>query len=116
MKKIIVLGFLFALLISVSAYSQDQVSSKDAKNYIGKTMQVKGVVSGIFVSQKGNTFINFDDKSPNQSFTAAIFSDTNIDIGKIKEGSTLTVYGEIKEYKGKPEIVITAPEQIISVE
>jgi DNA/RNA endonuclease YhcR with UshA esterase domain len=116
MKKIIVLGFLFALLISVSAYSQDQVSSKDAKDYIGKTIQVKGVVSGIFTSQKGNTFINFDEKSPNQTFTAAIFSDSNIDISKIKEGSVLTVFGEIKEYKGKPEIVISNSEQIISVE
>ncbi|MDD5362116.1 MAG: OB-fold nucleic acid binding domain-containing protein [Ignavibacteria bacterium] len=116
MKRIIVLVFLFALLVSVSAYSQEQVSSKDAKDNIGKTIQVKGKVAAIFVSQKGNTFINFDEKSPNNTFTAAIFSDTNIDISKIKEGSILTVYGEIKEYKGKPEIVITTPEQIISVE
>lgn len=116
MKKIIFLGIALFLFISVTVYSQDQVSSRDAKDYIGKTLQVKGVVSGVFTSQKGNTFINFDEKSPNQTFTAAIFSDAAVDYSKIKEGCILTVYGEIKEYKGKPEIVITTNEQIISVE
>ena len=116
MKKILILSVLLLLFFISNSYSQDQISSKDAKDNIGKTLQVKGPVASIFVSQKGNTFINFDDKSPNQTFTVVIMAETTIDIGKIKEGSILTVYGEIKEYKGKPEIVIEKQEQIISVE
>jgi len=77
---------------------------------------VKGKVAGIFTSKTGNTFINFDNKSPNQTFTVAIMKETTIDISKIVEGSILTVYGEIKEYKEKPEIVLTSQEQIISIE
>jgi DNA/RNA endonuclease YhcR with UshA esterase domain len=46
----------------------------------------------------------------------AVFAGKDIDISKIIEGCTLTVYGEIKEYKGKPEIVIDKNEQIISIE
>ena len=116
MKKLILAIVLLFGIFLMNSYSQDQISSKDAKDNIGKTIQVKGTVSSIFISQKGNTFINFDDISPNQTFTAVVLSETTIDISKIKEGSILTVYGEIKEYKGKPEIVLEKQEQIISVE
>ncbi len=116
MKKTLLLIIAIFLISASASYSQEQVSSKEAGNHIGKTLQVKGVVSGVFVSQKGNTFINFDEKSPNQTFTAAVFSDAKVDVSKIKEGCILTVYGEIKEYKGKPEIILTSNEQIISIE
>jgi DNA/RNA endonuclease YhcR with UshA esterase domain len=115
MKKIL-FAVIFLFIVSFTLNAQDTISSKDAKDYIGKTVFVKGLVSGIFVSQKGNTFINFDEKSPNQTFTVAVFAETKIDVSNIKEGSKVTVYGEIKDYKGKPEIVIEKPEQIISIE
>jgi len=116
MKKIFLFIIAVFIVSSSASYSQEQVSSKEAGNYIGKTLQVKGIVSGVFISQKGNTFINFDEKSPNQTFTAAVFSDAKVDVSKVKEGCILTVYGEIKEYKGKPEIILTSNEQIISIE
>jgi DNA/RNA endonuclease YhcR with UshA esterase domain len=116
MKRIIFyLILLFAFFLSDS-YAQEQISSKDAKDNIGKTVQVKGKVASIFVSQKGNTFINFDEKSPNQTFTVVLMSGVDVDISKIIEGCTLTVFGEIKEYKGKPEIVLEKNEQIINIE
>ena len=116
MKKLIILLVILLSYSLTGAYGQEQISSKEAKDNIGRTVQVKGNVASIFISQKGNTFINFDDKSPNQTFTAVIMSETNIDISGINEGSTLTVYGEIKEYKGKPEIILESKEQIISIE
>lgn len=116
MKNLILfLVIVFTFLIS-NVKAQDQISSKDAKDYIGQTLQVKGLVAAIFTSDKGNVFINFDEKSPKQTFTVAVFAGKDIDISKIIEGCTLTVYGEIKEYKGKPEIVIDKNEQIISIE
>jgi DNA/RNA endonuclease YhcR with UshA esterase domain len=116
MKKIIFSILLLAVIMISNSYAQDQVSSKEAKDNIGRTLQVKGKVAAIFISEKGNTFINFDEKSPNQTFTVAIFSGKNVDISKIAVGSIVTVYGEIKEYKGKPEIVVESNDQIISVE
>ena len=116
MKKIILSLVVMFILFAANSYAQEQISSKDAKDNIGKIIQVKGQVSTIFVSKKGTTFINFDDKSPNQTFTVVLMSETSVDISKIKEGSILTVYGEIKEYKGKPEIVLATADQIISVE
>jgi DNA/RNA endonuclease YhcR with UshA esterase domain len=116
MKKIIFSILLLSIILISNSYAQDQISSKEAKDYIGKTLQVKGKVAGIFISDKGNVFINFDEKSPNQTFTVAVFAGKNVDISKIAEGCTLTVSGEIKEYKGKPEIVVDSNEQIISIE
>jgi DNA/RNA endonuclease YhcR with UshA esterase domain len=116
MKKILVSFLFIFIFLAVNSYAQEMVSSKDAGNYIGQTVNVKGKVAAIFTSNKGNVFINFDDKSPNQTFTVAIFSDSKVDISKITEGCTLTVSGEIKEYKGKPEIVVDKNEQIISIE
>jgi DNA/RNA endonuclease YhcR with UshA esterase domain len=116
MKKVIFPAFLLMLIFAVNAFSQEVISSKEAKDNIGKKIQVKGKIAAIFISDKGNKFINFDEKSPNQTFTVAIFSGKDVDISRIKEGCTMTVFGEIKEYKGKPEIVIDSNEQIISIE
>lgn len=118
MKKLIfVFGLLFLFVLSHSnSFAQDVIASKDAKDNIGKTVQVKGKVAGVFASKNGNTYINFDEKSPNQTFTVVLFKETQLDISSITEGCTLTISGEIKEYKGKPEIVLTTASQIISVE
>jgi len=116
MKRIILPAFLLLMFFVSNSFAQDAISSKEAKDNIGKKVQVKGKVAAIFISEKGNKFINFDEKSPNQTFTVAIFSGKDVDISRIKEGCTMTVFGEIKEYKGKPEIVIDSNEQIISIE
>jgi DNA/RNA endonuclease YhcR with UshA esterase domain len=116
MRKVIIPAILLVMFLISGAYAQEQISSKEAKDNIGKKIQVKGKVAAIFISEKGNKFINFDEKSPNQTFTVAIFSGKDVNISKVTEGCTLTVYGEIKEYKGKPEIVIDSNEQIISIE
>lgn len=116
MKKFLISFVLLLTIFITQSYAQDQIVSKDAKDNIGKTVQVKGKVASVFVSQKGSTFINFDEKSPNQTFTVVVMSGTDVDISKIKEESILTIYGEIKEYKGKPEIILKKSEQIISIE
>jgi len=116
MKKIIIPAILMMIFVLSNVHAQDRISSAEAKDNIGKKLQVKGKVASVFISEKGNKFINFDEKSPNQTFTVAIFSGKDIDISRIKEGCTLTVYGEIKEYKGKPEIVIESSDQIIGIE
>jgi len=116
MKKILVV-FSLLLIFACKSYGQDSpIAAADAKDNIGRALQVKGKVAAVFTSKNGNTFINFDNKSPDQTFTAAIMKDVSLDISKITVGCILTVYGEIKDYKGKPEIVLTSQEQIISVE
>jgi len=116
MKKLILVFGILLLFVCSASYAQDKITSQDAKDYVGKTVVVKGKVASIFTSKNGNIFINFDEKAPNHTFTVAVFKESNLDVSLIKEGSILTVSGEIKDYKGKPEIVLTEEKQIISVE
>ncbi len=115
MKTIIIFFALFVFASSNLFAQMDTISSKDAKHYIGKTVVVKGLVADKFISRNGNTFINFDDKKPNQSFTIAIFEESKIDVSSISVGSWVLVLGEIKEFKGTPEIIVSKNEQLISV-
>ena len=111
--------FILLLFISITAatFSQDTVSSKDAKNFIGETRIVKGIVASVFVSNKGTVLINFDEPYPNETFVAVIKTGSSgVSYADVKKGSVLTISGKIEEYKGKPEIIITEQSQIIKVE
>jgi DNA/RNA endonuclease YhcR with UshA esterase domain len=115
-NKLIIITFAL-LFISALAYSQDTISSKDAKNFIGETKIVTGTVASIFVSNKGTVLINFDDAYPNATFVAVIKTgNTGISYGDVKKGSILTISGKIEEFKGKPEIILNDQSQILKVE
>jgi len=117
MKAKLVIAIFALLFISALSYSQDTVSSKDAKNFIGETKIVRGIVSSIFVSNKGTVLINFDEAYPNATFVAVIKTgNTGVDYGDVKKGSILTITGKIEEYKGKPEIILNDQSQILLVE
>jgi len=116
MKKILIVFVLVLFAGVITSYAQDTVSAANSKDFIGKTVFVKGKVADVFTSKSGNIFIQFDDKNPNQTFTAAILNGVQLDLTNIKPGCTLTVFGEIKEYKDKPEIILEKQEQIIKVE
>ena len=113
------LFFVLLLFIGISAvsYSQDTVSTKDSKNFIGETKIVRGIVASIFVSNKGTVLINFDEPHPNATFVAVIKTGTTgVSYADVKKGSIMTITGKIEEYKGKPEIIITEQSQILKVE
>ncbi|MBZ0201715.1 MAG: nucleotide-binding protein [Ignavibacteria bacterium] len=116
MKNKLIISALFLMFICVSSYSQDTVSSKDAKSFIGETKIVKGLVAGVFVSNKGTVLINFDEDHPNSTFVGVIKVASSIDYANIKKGVTLAISGKIEDYKGKPEIIITDQSQIIKIE
>jgi DNA/RNA endonuclease YhcR with UshA esterase domain len=116
MKNKILLSALFLALLCGLTFSQDEISSKDAKNFIGETKTVKGVVASVFVSKSGTILINFDEVHPNATFVAVIKKDSGITYDNIVKGSILTVSGKIEDYKGKPEIIINEQSQIVKVE
>ncbi|HRE10083.1 MAG TPA: hypothetical protein PK605_02105 [Ignavibacteria bacterium] len=117
MKTKLFLLLLMFIGISAISYSQDTVSTKEAKNFIGETKIVRGIVASIFVSNKGTVLINFDEPHPNATFVAVIKTGTaEVSYADVKKGSIMTITGKIEEYKGKAEIIITEQSQIISVE
>lgn len=117
MKTKLIFFLLLFIGISAVAFSQDTVSSKDAKNFIGETKIVRGIVASIFVSNKGTVLINFDEAHPNATFVAVIKPGNNgVSYADVKKGSIMTITGKIEEYKGKPEIILNDQSQILKVE
>ncbi len=68
------------LLLLVFAFSAGPLLSADellidpgaASNHITESVSVSGLVVAVFISKRGNIFINFGDKYPNQTFTGWI--------------------------------------------
>ena len=90
------------------------ISWKDADKYYGKILTVEGHIVATHNSGKA-CFLNFH-KNWKRYFTAVIFS-RNFHKFKIPPENhylhkTVRVSGLIKEYKGKPEIIINDPSQI----
>lgn len=86
------------------------VKLEEIRTMIGKTVTVQGK---IFSSKDIGSMIlaNMGAAYPNQLLTLAIKGDARPAAGQL-DGKTVTVTGQVIDYKGKPEIIITAPDQL----
>ena len=116
----ILLGFSFLIWASNSTAQQEYVNPIDAHKFIGMEKTVCGTVASATyaIRSKGRpTFLNLDQPYPKQIFTVVIWgSDRN----KFKnppetflKGKRICVTGIIEDYRGKPEIIVRSPDQII---
>jgi micrococcal nuclease len=94
----------------------DIIGACNAGNYIGKEKIIEGRIVDTYRSKTNTIFLNFDKPYPNHCFVAVIFSS---DIYKFPEnpedyyyGKSARIRGEIKEYEGKPEIILSNVKQI----
>lgn len=95
----------------------DAISSAEAKSHIGETAAVCGLVADATYQQNGShvTFLNFDKPYPDHTFTAFLPAENREKFGapeKEYKGKQICVTGKILEYHGKPEIILTDPQQI----
>ncbi|WP_253952326.1 S1/P1 nuclease [Mucilaginibacter sp. SG564] len=87
-----------------------QIDAKDAAKYVGKTVSMTGKIYS--VKDIGSMILaNMGAAYPNQSLTLAIKGAAKA-TGAGLEGKIVTVTGEVIEYKGKPEMVITDKSQM----
>jgi micrococcal nuclease len=95
----------------------DVVGACQAGKYLGRELIVEGKVADTYHDSKSNTvFLNFEKAYPNQCFTGVIFSS---DLYKFVQNpedyylnKTVRIMGEVKEYQGRPEIILETPNQI----
>ncbi len=113
-------GFCLALLLSdtVQAQPQDMVRAHDALKLTGKYTMVCGVIASANYLRNvrgGPTHLNFDKPYPKHDFSAIIF-EKNCKHFKLKPetlgGYKACVYGKIKVYKGKAQIVLVKSSQL----
>lgn len=102
-----------ALLLINPAHAET-ISPQDAVRHIGEEITVEGVVSQVSASAGGTTFINFGGRFPNHIFYAVIFRSSAKHFSGVSKlrGETVAINGLLKLYKGKPQIILSDPNQI----
>ncbi|HKE25739.1 MAG TPA: hypothetical protein VKB88_25445 [Bryobacteraceae bacterium] len=108
---------LIALFFSEALFAADSIPSAKAKDHVGETATVCGHVADARYLDSGSrpTFLNFDKPYPQHTFTAFIAGENHAKFGtpeKDYADKNVCVTGKIEDYNGKPEIVLTHPQQI----
>lgn len=92
------------------------IGACQAGNYYDKEAIVEGKIPSTYRSKTNTVFLNFEKPYPNQCFTGVIFSSDQYKFVQNPENyysdKTVRIRGEIKEYQGKPEIILKDPSQI----
>jgi hypothetical protein len=98
-----------------SARDVATVSPSEAAKHIGEEVVVEGVISDVGYSARSDTtFLNMGGKYPNHIFTAVIFRTAKPLFPEARswEGKKVRIRGVVKEYRGKPEIVLERVDQV----
>ncbi|MGA2092706.1 MAG: hypothetical protein ABSH16_04775 [Sedimentisphaerales bacterium] len=108
------LAVLFALSFCVVAYAATQVRWDEADKYYGQVVTVTGTIVATHNSGKA-CFLNFHQDWKHH-FSAVIFASDFANFPSNAEqfylNKEVKITGFVKEYQGKPEIVLKEPAQI----
>jgi DNA/RNA endonuclease YhcR with UshA esterase domain len=105
---------ILSLLLSLIATRADDlpvIKDSEAAQYIGKNVEVRGLVVSVTTSPLGTAFINFGREYPNQTFAGFIAAGSKIATDHwiaALQGKIIGITGTIELYRGKPEIKVTA--------
>ena len=106
-----------ALILSLVALPAlaETIAPNEAKNHIGQSLTVEGVVSEVHHAASGKAiFLDIGGHYPDQQFTAIIFAGDFDKFPKMDslEGKTVDITGTVKRHQGQAEIVLTDPTQV----
>ncbi len=118
LRQISILLVTITLLFVSIGQGQEPIPWDKAQEHYGETVTIEGKIVAAYNSGKA-CFLNFHEDYKNH-FTAVIFSS---DLGKFPDNpedyyyyKTVQVTGLVKKYKGKPEIILKDPSQIVVIE
>ena len=114
MRPFFVFLGLLLWLIPIQADEQSVIKDSEAIRYVGKYVEVCGLVVSVMTSPLGTAFINFGREYPNQTFAGFVAADSGITADQITklQGRNIGIVGTIELHKGKPEIKIMSIYQI----
>ena len=102
-------------LIATRAGELPVINDSEAIQYVGKTVEVRGLVAAVVISPLGTALINFGREYPNQTFAGFIAAGSKMETDEriaTLQGKIVGITGTIELYEGKPEIKITSTDQI----
>jgi hypothetical protein len=104
---------LILLLLIINGCSRSGIPASDAKNHIGEHATVYGKVYSSKLTRGGTVLLDVGGAYPNEEFSVVEFHGDSDYHELVKlEGETISVTGTIKDYRGKPEIIISSPSDI----
>lgn len=105
--------FIFITALVLCGCSRSGIPASEAAKHVGEHATVYGKVFGSKLTRGGTVLLDIGGAYPNEQFTIVEFHGSD-DYGQLVklEGQTVTVTGTIKDYRGKPEIIIKSPEEI----
>lgn len=108
-----ILTFLLALLLCPPSLAAC-IPHTQAREHIGETQCVSGKVIHVKAGNRGVTFFDYCEDYRVCPFTVVIFPPRLKDIGDVRQlqGRVIEVYGLIKEYDGRAEIVLEHVRQL----
>jgi len=117
MRKFLLPLVAFVALARVVAAAD--LTPDEAKDHAGDTVTVRGTVVQVIVARTGNVFVNFGGEYPNQVFSAVVLAKRTPALAEggktwltdLKD-KNVSVKGKIEMNEGKPEIVLTAREDV----
>ena len=119
MKRLLVLFTLTLFASQLAAAKPVGIKAKDAFRRIGDRTSVCGTVaqsSYLKGSGREPTFLNFADTYPKHPVTVVIWGDSRDQFDYAPEtlkGKNLCVSGIISTYKGKPQMLVESPKQVL---
>jgi hypothetical protein len=97
-----------------------RITSVESQQHIGETATVCGLVAsarGFESPDGGRSYLNFDRPYPNQTFAVMIEGANRTKFKSppdvLFNGKNICVTGSIVSYRGKPEIIVEDPSQIV---
>jgi DNA/RNA endonuclease YhcR with UshA esterase domain len=105
------------LLTCLSTFGQTKITAKDASKHLNENVMVcDQIFGGKYLSGAGITLIDVGGSHPSELLTLVIKGEDRKKFSSAPEdtfkGKKVCITGQIIDYKGKPEIMITDPEQI----
>jgi hypothetical protein len=109
---------ILGLLLCLSPARTDElpvIKDSEAVEYVGKNVEVRGLVVSVTTSPLGTAFINFGREYPNQTFAGFIAAGSKMATDQMiatLQGKVIGITGTIELYQGKPEIKVISIDQI----
>jgi DNA/RNA endonuclease YhcR with UshA esterase domain len=104
---------MLTVALPLASCSRIGIPAGDAKDHIGEQTTVYGRVYSSKLTKSGTVLLDIGGAYPNEEFSVVEFDgDTNFPELVKLEGKIISVTGTIKDFRGKPEIVISSPRDI----
>ncbi|MFL9482698.1 hypothetical protein ACI6Q2_07945 [Chitinophagaceae bacterium LWZ2-11] len=117
MKRILFIALAMGSCALVKA--QTKITPEEAIKHVGEKVTVCGKVFDTRYLESANktpTFLNVGAKYPASPLTVVIWGDDRKNFKdapeKLYANKNICITGEVKEFKGKAEIIVTKPEDI----